>query len=63
MIYLNRKPFVIRDAKNPLKNINTYHGIMTNRLEQMEERLKEDIIREQHRWNGLVLVHEERSKL
>lgn len=62
MIYLNRKPFVIRDSKQPLKNINTYHGIWTSRLEQMEERLKEDIIRELHRWNGLVLVHEERSE-
>ncbi|KAJ3362184.1 hypothetical protein HDU91_003541 [Kappamyces sp. JEL0680] len=62
MIFLNRKPFVIRDAKSPLKNINTYHGILTKRLEQVEERLKEDIMREQHRWNGLVLVHEESKR-
>jgi Inositol hexakisphosphate len=61
MVYLNRKPFVIRDAKFPLRNIDTYHGILTLRLEQMELRLKEDIIKEQHRWSGLVLVHEERS--
>ncbi len=51
----------LRDAKKPLKNITTYHGIMASRLEQVEQRLKEDIIREQSRWNGLVLVHEERS--
>jgi predicted protein tyrosine phosphatase len=61
VIYINRKPFVIRDAKQPLRNINTYQGIMANRLEQMEERLREDILLELHRWNGLVLVHEERS--
>jgi hypothetical protein len=61
VIYLNRRPFVIRDAKQPLRNISTYQGIMTNRLEQMEERLKEDILQELQRWNGLVLVHEERN--
>jgi hypothetical protein len=60
-VYINQKPFVIRDFKSPFKNISTYQGILTNRLEQMEERLKQDIIQERHRWNGLVLVHEERS--
>jgi hypothetical protein len=61
LIYINRKPFVIRDSKSPFENISTYQGIMTNRLEQMEVRLKEDILQELGRWNGLVLVHDERS--
>lgn len=26
MIYINRKPFVIRDSKKPFENINTYQG-------------------------------------
>ncbi|KAI8898833.1 inositol hexakisphosphate-domain-containing protein [Globomyces pollinis-pini] len=61
MVYINRKPFVIRDAKLPLQNISTYQGIKTSRLEQMEIRLKQDIIQESQKWNGLVLVHEERD--
>ncbi|KAH6592131.1 hypothetical protein BASA50_008276 [Batrachochytrium salamandrivorans] len=61
MIYLNRKPFVIRDAGKPTKNIKTYHGISASRLEQVEARLKEDILREEARWSGLFLVHEEAS--
>ncbi|KAJ8323879.1 hypothetical protein O5D80_007110 [Batrachochytrium dendrobatidis] len=61
LIYLNRKPFVIRDAGKPTQNIKTYHGINSSRLEQVEARLKEDILREELRWHGLVLVHEESS--
>ncbi|KAI8918923.1 inositol hexakisphosphate-domain-containing protein [Entophlyctis helioformis] len=59
MIYINRKPFVVRDATQPTKNIKTYQGINASRLEQVEDRLKEDILREESRWNGLLLVHEE----
>ena len=61
MIYINRNPFVIRNALNPMQNIKTYQGISTNRLEQMENRLKDDIISEMESNNGMVLVHEERE--
>lgn len=61
LIYLNRVPFVIRDSKNPLQNIGTYQGIQTKRLEQMELRLKADVIQELERWNNLILIHEERD--
>ena len=62
MIYINRKPFVIRDATNPTKNIKSYQGISAARLEQVEDRLKEDVFIEEHRSNGLLLVHEETHK-
>lgn len=61
LIYINRKPFVIRDAKSPYQNINSYQGIRTDRLEQMEQRLKQDLLEERTLWNGLVLIHEERD--
>ncbi|KAJ3046238.1 hypothetical protein HDV00_000050 [Rhizophlyctis rosea] len=59
IIYLNRKPFVLRDSEHPLTNIRTYSGISASRLERMEDRLKEDVLREATRWNGLLLVHDE----
>ena len=59
MIYLNGKPFVLREEENPFINIKTYQGIRSSRLEQMEERLREDILRESIKTNGLFLVHEE----
>ncbi|KAI8912645.1 inositol hexakisphosphate-domain-containing protein [Gorgonomyces haynaldii] len=62
MIYINRKPFVIRDSKNPLQNVKTYQGISALRLEQMETRLKEDILQECKQFNGLILVHEEQER-
>ena len=63
LIYIDMKPFVIRDAKNPLKHLNMYRGIRTHRLEEMEERLKKDILLERDRWSGLILVHDEPSEL
>lgn len=59
MIYLNGKPFVLREEESPLQNIRTLKGISAARLEQMEARLKEDILREAKRCNGLLLVHDE----
>jgi protein-tyrosine phosphatase len=59
MIYINRRPFVLRDGDNPLKNIRRYQGINSARLEQMETRLKEDILKEVIKCNGLLLVHDE----
>ncbi|KAJ3041179.1 hypothetical protein HK097_002370, partial [Rhizophlyctis rosea] len=37
IIYLNRKPFVLRDSEHPLTNIRTYSGISASRLERMED--------------------------
>jgi predicted protein tyrosine phosphatase len=59
LVYINRKPFVLRESNNPLENLKTYHGISASRLEAMEARLKEDVLREIQKWNQLLLVHEE----
>ncbi|KAI9099760.1 inositol hexakisphosphate-domain-containing protein [Phlyctochytrium arcticum] len=59
IIYLNRKPFVIRDSEHPLTNVRFVQGISASRLENMETRLKEDIQREAGKFGGLLLVHDE----
>lgn len=59
IIYLNGRPFVLRDIDSPFENIRSYAGISAARLEQMEQRLKLDIAAEAAANNGLLLVHDE----
>ena len=59
MVYINQTPFVLRDEDVPLENIKRYQGINSSRLEQMEARLKEDILAEVRKNDGLLLVHDE----
>jgi hypothetical protein len=59
VIYIGGKPFVLRDADTPKQNIRRYSGISADRLEQMECRLKDDLIAEAQHTHGLVLVHDE----
>lgn len=59
MIFLNGKPFVLRDGDQPLKNLRMFQGISGQRLERVEARLKDDILKESVRYNGLLLVHDE----
>ena len=59
LCYINDKPFVLRHEDKPKENIKAYAGISANRIEQMESRLKEDVIREAHKCGGLILVHDE----
>lgn len=59
IIYINGMPFVLRDSESPKQNIRTYAGISADRLEQMESRLKDDVLKESQRFGGLVLVHDE----
>lgn len=59
LIYINGRPFVLRDQDSPFENIRSYAGISASRLEQMELRLKADIAEEAARNNGLLLVHDE----
>lgn len=61
-VYLNGYPYVLRDLAQPLQNIRAYLGIRANRLEQMEERLKNDIVKEAAKVGGLLLVHQELCK-
>ncbi|KAJ7298358.1 hypothetical protein O6H91_03G019600 [Diphasiastrum complanatum] len=59
VIYINGKPFVLREVERPFKNMLEYTGIDRERVEQMEARLKEDVLREADRSNGAIMVNHE----
>lgn len=59
MLYINSRPFVLRDEDTPFQNIRRYQGINSMRIEQMEERLKKDVLDEANKGDGLLLVHDE----
>lgn len=56
VIYINGKPFVLREVERPYKNMLEYTGIDRERVERMEARLKEDILREAERYSGAIMV-------
>jgi hypothetical protein len=58
IIYINGKPFVLRNIKNPLKNIE-HTGINQKRVEELENRLKMDIKTESLLYDGKSLVFDE----
>ncbi|KAF7818056.1 paladin-like isoform X1 [Senna tora] len=59
VIYINGKPFVLREVERPYKNMLEYTGIDRERVEKMEARLKEDILREAKHYDSSVLVSHE----
>ncbi|ORZ36629.1 inositol hexakisphosphate-domain-containing protein [Catenaria anguillulae PL171] len=59
IIYLNGTPHVLRDQATALRNVRAYQGITPDRLERMEERLKEDVVAELDTYDARVLVHTE----
>ncbi|KAL6225589.1 hypothetical protein ACLB2K_004438 [Fragaria x ananassa] len=56
VIYINGKPFVLREVERPYKNMLEYTGIDRERVERMEARLKEDILREAEHYKGAIMV-------
>ncbi|KAF2324970.1 hypothetical protein GH714_021961 [Hevea brasiliensis] len=56
VIYINGKPFVLREVERPYKNMLEYTGIDCERVERMEARLKEDILREAESYAGAIMV-------
>lgn len=56
VIYIHGKPFVLREVERPYKNMLEYSGIGRDRVERMEARLKEDILREAERYDGAIMV-------
>ncbi|KAK8954830.1 hypothetical protein KSP39_PZI001610 [Platanthera zijinensis] len=56
VIYINGKPFVLREMERPYKNMLEYTGIDRDRVERMEARLKEDILREAGLYDGAIMV-------
>lgn len=45
VIYINGRPYVVREADKPFANLE-YTGIDRERVEQMEARLKQDVLQE-----------------
>jgi hypothetical protein len=58
VLYINGKPYVVREADQPFCNVE-YTGIDRSRVEDMEVRLKRDVLREAQKYDGHVLVTEE----
>ncbi|KAF3794398.1 Paladin protein [Nymphaea thermarum] len=56
VVYINGKPFVLREVERPYKNMLEYTGIDRERVERMEARLKEDILREAELYGGTIMV-------
>lgn len=61
LIYINGSPYVLRDEYYTLRNIRSYSGITQARLELLESRLKEDVLKELGTYDGKILLHEEGS--
>lgn len=59
IIYINGIPYVLRDRAFTLRNLRAYKGITGSRMEQLEERLKEDVVREVMQCGGRILLHGE----
>lgn len=62
ILYINGEPYVLRDQYASLRNIKAYTGIAASRLEQMELRLKEDVLAEGRSHLGRILLHSEGSE-
>ncbi|XP_057966266.1 uncharacterized protein LOC131156522 isoform X5 [Malania oleifera] len=58
VVYINGRPFVLRDVERPFSNLE-YTGINRARVEQMEARLKEDVLLEAARYGNKILVTDE----
>lgn len=59
LVYINGEPYVLRDQCASLRNIKAYTGIAASRLEQMEMRLKGDVLAEGRAHLGRILLHSE----
>lgn len=59
VIYVNNRPFVLREHDFPFRNMVDFQGIDARRLAQIEDRLKEDILAEAEQFGGNILVHTE----
>lgn len=56
---INGRPHVLRLADQPFTNVETT-GITTDAVERMEEALKHDVLIELEKYDGRILLHDER---
>lgn len=59
LIYINGVPYVLRLEAVGLRNMKSYAGISSARLELLEDRLKSDILAELRTFDGRILLHTE----
>lgn len=59
VVYVGDRPFVLRDALKPRETMSM--SSRAENLEAIEKRLKQDILTEAVKNNGLLLVHEEQE--
>ncbi|KAL1914564.1 uncharacterized protein VTP21DRAFT_8189 [Calcarisporiella thermophila] len=59
IIYINGVPYVLRDKYFTLRNLRSYAGITSQRLELLETRLKEDVVSELEYYGDKLLLHSE----
>lgn len=57
VVYISGRPFVLRDASAPKRTMAL--SDRAENLEQIERRLKDDILQEAKRHGGLILTHDE----
>ncbi|KAG2430310.1 hypothetical protein HYH02_013787 [Chlamydomonas schloesseri] len=62
LVFINGNPFVVREADQPFCNLE-YTGIDRSRVEDMERRLKEDILQEAAAFGNRILVKHENEDL
>ena len=59
IVYINNRPFVLRELDAPFHNLSDLAGISSRRIDAIEQRLKADILAEAGEHDGNVLVHDE----
>lgn len=59
LIYINDRSFVLREAEHPFRNMKDFQKIDWRRIEEIETRLKSDILREAEKNGGNILIHRE----
>ncbi|WWC93062.1 uncharacterized protein L201_008027 [Kwoniella dendrophila CBS 6074] len=57
LVYCNGRPYVLRDASTPYQTLAL--SDRADNLEDIERRLKQDILDEARRYGGMILTHEE----
>ncbi|MCO5565024.1 hypothetical protein L7F22_018694 [Adiantum nelumboides] len=59
VVYINGKPYCLRQRNMSLRNLKEFSGISWTRLNLLEERLRNDILNEIENGEGRILLHNE----
>ncbi|KAH9386636.1 uncharacterized protein NEMAJ01_1532 [Nematocida major] len=61
VVFINDRAFILRDMKDPFSSIKSFTGCTYKRMEEVENRLKKDIIGMAKASNGMIKVYAEKS--